>query len=209
MCCRIKLVSLEPPYSTTTARSQHIAMDPPPGDAFPSSASSTIPHTASGQVEYDWKRRLLWVKCAAASTDSVPPLAYPNASATEESDAAERRLREVEGWVGLREVQIDGAPRRAHSSTCVALLRSPDHTNTRTAGYGRDGVQKRIPGPGACSTQCGVLYCEREPTLNCFPYFLFIFSLFIIFPLPGFFPVLLPVRTRLRSSNRPASSFCI
>jgi hypothetical protein len=55
-------------------------------------------------VEYDARRKLLWIKCAAPSGVPAPE----GSAANEDAEAAESRRREEEGWVAVREVQIEG-----------------------------------------------------------------------------------------------------
>jgi len=91
---RIKLLTVEPPYSALYSHRKA-----PPTKLFVPSVETV----EAGRVEYDPKRSLLWVKCAV-------PLGVASSAPSDDTDAADCLKREAEGWIGVREVQMEGAP---------------------------------------------------------------------------------------------------
>jgi len=89
---RIKLLTVEPPYSALYSHRKA-----PPTKLFVPSVETV----EAGRVEYDPKRSLLWVKCAV-------PLGVASSAPSDDTDAADCLKREAEGWIGVREVQMEG-----------------------------------------------------------------------------------------------------
>lgn len=120
---RLKLVGVVPPYSATSSRRE-------PCPAWPIPESPTWPAAVSpgaaapGQVEYDARRKLLWIKCAAPSGVPAPE----GSAANEDAEAAESRRREEEGWVAVREVQIEGRRVMGAAAFKNGFL-APSHTS--------------------------------------------------------------------------------
>lgn len=82
------MLGVAPPYSATIRKT-----------ADPANVSTST--ATPGQVEYDPERNLLWVKSTASMIQDAPSSAQPNNMGL--------RQREAEGWVGVSEVQIEGA----------------------------------------------------------------------------------------------------
>lgn len=97
---RLKLQGVIPPYSATSPKS------------YPRRCGSTVPvlpaSDSAGRVEYDRGRRILWVKCAPSIADV--PLPQDGSG----DDVLQLWRREMEGWIGISGVQIEGMPSPLH-----------------------------------------------------------------------------------------------
>jgi hypothetical protein len=86
-------------------------------------------------VEYDARRKLLWIKCAAPLGVPAPEGLAANEDGEE---AAESRRREEEGWVAVREVQIEGtrtltlSPRHRGVHAAIIFLQDARHRHPDT-----------------------------------------------------------------------------